>query len=173
MSCTPRSTGSLLVRRCRVDSRGPEAAILEGTGIFTASATIHETPSERCKLSHPQLNTSISVDEETEYARFRLIVVRSMIVIVAAFSGLFFVFLARALWVEDLWLMTILQGHFAGLVAVPLAAMGSLCVVVILRSTDGPIEFEGLGFKFRGASGPVVLWALCFMVMVSGIRLLW
>ena len=69
--------------------------------------------------------------------------------------------------------MTILQTHFAGIVSVPLAAIGALCVVLILRSTEGPIEFEGLGFKFAGAAGPVVLWALCFIVIVSGIRILW
>jgi hypothetical protein len=44
---------------------------------------------------------------------------------------------------------------------------------VVLRSTEGPMEFEGLGFKFKGAAGPVVLWAMCFIVIVLGIRVLW
>jgi len=48
----------------------------------------------------------------------------------------------------------------------------SLLIVLTLRFTVGPIEFEGLGFKFRGASGPVVLWVLCFLAIVAGLMLL-
>jgi hypothetical protein len=114
-----------------------------------------------------------ALDEDAAYARFRLFVVRGMIAAIAVFSAIFFAYLSRALWVEAPWVMGILQAHFAGIVSVPLAAIGALCVVLILRSTEGPIEFEGLGFKFSGAAGPVVLWALCFIVIVSGIRVLW
>ena len=40
-------------------------------------------------------------------------------------------------------------------------------------SATGPIEMEALGFKFRGASGPVVLRIFCFLVIVFGVYLLW
>jgi hypothetical protein len=35
------------------------------------------------------------------------------------------------------------------------------------------IEFEAAGFKFRGASGPVVLWIFCYLAIVTSIKLLW
>lgn len=63
--------------------------------------------------------------------------------------------------------------HFAATVGLPSAAIASLCLVVFLESSSGPIEFEGLGFKFKGASGPVVLWAVCFLVMTAAIKTLW
>jgi hypothetical protein len=43
----------------------------------------------------------------------------------------------------------------------------------VLRETTGKLEFEALGFKFRGASGPVVLWVLCYFAITLSIKLLW
>jgi hypothetical protein len=42
-------------------------------------------------------------------------------------------------------------------------------IILFLRYSAGPIEFEGLSFRFKGASGPVVLWALVFLVIVVGL----
>jgi hypothetical protein len=74
--------------------------------------------------------------------------------------------------VVTLYMQTTFE-HFAVLVALPFAALGSLCLVLLLRYAAGPIEFEGLGFKFRGASGPIVMWALCYLVIAVSIKLLW
>lgn len=63
--------------------------------------------------------------------------------------------------------------HFAATVGLPSAALAALCIVVFLESSTGPIEFEGMGFKFKGASGPIVLWAFCFLTMAGTIKLLW
>jgi hypothetical protein len=63
--------------------------------------------------------------------------------------------------------------HFAAVIGLPFAAISSLCLVLLLRYSAGPIEFEGLGFKFKGASGPIIMWVLCFLAMVSAIKLLW
>lgn len=49
----------------------------------------------------------------------------------------------------------ILRDHFQAIVGLPGAAF---VLVVVLRQTDGPIEFDGLGFKFKGA-GQVVMWS--------------
>jgi hypothetical protein len=48
----------------------------------------------------------------------------------------------------------------------------STFIVLFLKYSAGPIEFEGLTFRFKGASGPVVLWALCFLVIVIGLSTL-
>ena len=71
------------------------------------------------------------------------------------------------------WL-PIVKEHFAAVVGLPMAAAGAFVVVVLLKQgTKEPIEFEGLGFKFRGPSGLVVLWLMCFLGIALGIKLLW
>lgn len=47
----------------------------------------------------------------------------------------------------------------------------ALMVVLVLRYSAGPIEFEGLSFKFKGASAPVVMWVMCYIVLMIGFRL--
>jgi hypothetical protein len=67
----------------------------------------------------------------------------------------------------------VLREHFAAVVGLPMAAIFALWIVTILRSQSGPIEFEVFSFRFRGASGPVVLWVLCFLAIAFAIKLLW
>jgi hypothetical protein len=45
--------------------------------------------------------------------------------------------------------------------------------VLFLEAKSGRIEFEGFGFKFRGASGEIILWVICFFAIVTAIKLLW
>jgi hypothetical protein len=68
---------------------------------------------------------------------------------------------------------TIITEHPAATIGLPLVAMGSLGVVLLLRSTTGPVEFEAIGFKFRGASGPIVMWIAVFLVIAIAIKMLW
>ena len=63
--------------------------------------------------------------------------------------------------------------HFLGLVGAPLAATAGVVVVTAFTQTDGPIKFKGFGFEFEGAAGPVILWVICFLAAVSGLKLLW
>jgi hypothetical protein len=67
----------------------------------------------------------------------------------------------------------IARKHVAATIGLPAASVAALLVVLLLEWNAGPIEYEGLGFRFRGASGPIVLWVLCFLAIVAGIRLLW
>jgi len=63
--------------------------------------------------------------------------------------------------------------HFAAVVGLPLAALLAAFIVVALRHTAGPIKFEGLGFKFEGGAGQVILWVICFLALAAAIRVLW
>ena len=63
--------------------------------------------------------------------------------------------------------------HYAATMGIPCAGLAALCLVVFLKTTNGPIEFEVLGMKFRGASGPIIMWILCILAMVAAIHLLW
>ena len=63
--------------------------------------------------------------------------------------------------------------HFPAVVGLPSAAIASLCVVVVLEGTAGPVEFEVPGLKFKGAAGPIVFWVVCFLTITVAIHLLW
>jgi hypothetical protein len=57
-----------------------------------------------------------------------------------------------------------------GLVA---AGVAAFVVVAVLKQTyGGPLTFKGLGFEFQGASGPVVMWLICYLGIVFSFRLL-
>jgi hypothetical protein len=55
----------------------------------------------------------------------------------------------------------------------PYAAFFALYLVSIFESANGPIEFELLGLKFKGASGPIIFWVLIFLSAVLALKLLW
>jgi hypothetical protein len=90
------------------------------------------------------------------------------------FVGLYLFWVIAILpWSFDDNANKILQEHYSAIIGLPTSAALSFILVVILRQTTGPIEFEGLGFKFKGASGEVVMWVACFLPMVGAIKLLW
>ncbi len=68
---------------------------------------------------------------------------------------------------------SVLEGHFPAIIGLPGAAVVAFTLVVFLRQTDGPLEFEGLGFKFKGASGQVAMWIACFLAITLAIKALW
>jgi hypothetical protein len=83
-------------------------------------------------------------------------------------------FIVHGIWLaEDRWFITIAKEHFAAVVGLSLSALAALFVVSIFEVTKDPIEFEGLGFKFRGASGPIILWVICFLAISACLKLLW
>jgi hypothetical protein len=70
-------------------------------------------------------------------------------------------------------LRQLIQDNPQAIIGLPVAALNSYCLVIFLEASSGPIEFEALSFKFRGASGPLVLWIFVFLAMVAGIKILW
>ena len=63
--------------------------------------------------------------------------------------------------------------QFPAFFCVPIAYVSALILVLILRVATGPVEFEFLGLKFRGSSGPLVFWILCFLSMIWAFNVLW
>ncbi len=55
----------------------------------------------------------------------------------------------------------------------PFAGFIAFLLVTLLRIGSGPIEFKALGFDFKGSSGPAILWILCFLAIVSAVKMLW
>jgi hypothetical protein len=95
----------------------------------------------------------------------------------ALWVGYFFCFLIyQSLFgseMSDNWFLRMVQEQPAATIGIAMSAITAFCLVAILEITRGAIEFEVLGFKFRGASGPVILWVFCFLAMIFGLWLLW
>ncbi len=89
------------------------------------------------------------------------------------FGGAFIAIGVSTMWSNQGWLVDIAKAHFAATVGLPGAALVAMAVVLFLEFNAGPIQFEVIGFKFRGASGPVILWAFCFLAVAAAIKLLW
>lgn len=70
-------------------------------------------------------------------------------------------------------ILGIIARNYAAVIGVPCSALAALAVVLILRSSQGPLEFKGLGCEFRGASAPVLMWILCFLSIIAAVNLLW
>ena len=71
------------------------------------------------------------------------------------------------------WLVDQFNQHFAATIGIPLSALVAFCVVILLRVTTGPIELESKFIEFRGASGPIIFWILCFIATFIGVKVLW
>ena len=63
--------------------------------------------------------------------------------------------------------------HSPAMIGVPWAGGAAFIVVLVLRSSFGRVEFNVLGFEFKGGSGPIVMWVLCFLAEVAAIKVLW
>lgn len=70
-------------------------------------------------------------------------------------------------------LQELVKSHFAAIVGLPVSAVFSIFLVVVLQQASGPIKFKGLGFEFEGTSGQVILWIACFLAITAAIKLLW
>lgn len=80
----------------------------------------------------------------------------------------------RASLSQDPWLMTIFEKHYAAIFGLPGAALLSFILVVVFEARFDRIEMEVASvLKFKGASGPVILWVLCFLSIAAAIKMLW
>lgn len=68
---------------------------------------------------------------------------------------------------------TLMFEHVRAVVGIPIAAISSFCVLLVFEVRAGQVEFEALGFIFRGGAGPAVIWVFSFLAFVAAIRLLW
>ena len=110
-------------------------------------------------------------------AKLRRIISWSGVVGTAIATLSLFAFLTyHAIWGQataNTWPTAIIEKHFAAMIGTPLTVLTAYCIVSLLKVTNGPIEFEALGFKFRGASGPIILWLFCFLAIGVIFHLLW
>src|ERR1017187_4572464 len=76
--------------------------------------------------------------------------------------------LIRATLQEQPWLITLFREHYTVIFGLPSAALLSFLLVIVFEARFDQIEMEIAHIlKFRGASGPIVLWVLCFLSIAS------
>jgi hypothetical protein len=101
-------------------------------------------------------------------------IAKAIVVVGVAVMMMFFIIFVGTHAIEPgSWVAEMAKTHFAAVIGLPFIALLAFFIVIILEFSFGTIQFEGLGFKFRGASGPIVLWALCFLAITVAVRLLW
>ena len=69
--------------------------------------------------------------------------------------------------------LALYKANFLGIIGLPLCALAALFVVFVLEQTQGPIEFKGLSFEFKGAAGPILLWIACFLALALTLHKVW
>jgi hypothetical protein len=80
-----------------------------------------------------------------------------------------------AVWYNrfDTVLSDLVVKNFAAIIGLPFAFIGAFVVIALFRQGAGPVEFSGFGLTFKGASGEIVLWVLCFLAIAGSIHMLW
>lgn len=114
------------------------------------------------------------MDNENKETKKRIVTAFAWIAasLITLFSIYVFFIMAKRGYDRQIWL-PIAEKHFAAVVGLPMAAVASLFLVLVLEYVSGKIEFEILGLKFKGAAGQIVFWVFCFLSIVLSIKLLW
>jgi hypothetical protein len=79
-------------------------------------------------------------------------------------------------WISNFrapWQLELLRDHYAAIIGLPSSAAGAFVIVTFFRQVAGPIKLSGFGLSVEGAGGPVILWAVCFLVMTIAIKMIW
>lgn len=118
-----------------------------------------------------EIDNENSSEEQRRFWRHVGTAVIFIFLIIAGVFSTYFAFFGP-LPGQVVW-MPIAVKHFPAVVGLPMAAIGSLFIVLILEKTSGPVEFEMPGLKLKGAAGPVVFWLVCFLGMAFAINVLW
>ena len=116
-------------------------------------------------ISNPQ-------DQIIDEARFKTIVRWAVFFAAAIFGDVSLYITMLTIYWQD-WVTEIARQHFADTVGLPFAALAFLRLVLLLEITTATIEVKGLGFEFKGAGGPIVMWIASFLAIASAIKMLW
>jgi hypothetical protein len=63
--------------------------------------------------------------------------------------------------------------HYVTVVGLPCSGLGALFIVLLLRNVAGAVQFRVLTLEFKGASGPIIMWILCFLSLTLAMVKTW
>lgn len=99
--------------------------------------------------------------------------VKYIAIFAAIVLGVMYIFWLFWSFNNDIIFVEIMYRHLAMVLGVPGSVIAAFVLVTVLEQVSGQIKFEGLGFKFEGASGPIIMWVIVFCALIGGIKLLW
>jgi hypothetical protein len=76
-------------------------------------------------------------------------------------------------WGSQSVIAQLVREHPAALVGVPIAAITSLFLVLLLEIVRGEVEFKIGSLEFKGAAAPITFWVLSFAVLAGAIEIAW
>lgn len=90
----------------------------------------------------------------------------------AATGSVAFGWIADLTFGRDVWQSFVLS-NFELVIGTPMAAALAFCIVMIFYgSFEGPLKMKIGVLEIEGPAGPILLWAVCFMIVVWGINFL-
>jgi hypothetical protein len=127
----------------------------------------------------PDINNNVidahtAVESSSPHSLVRQVVTWICVACGPALAAITFFPVIHAALQQQQWLLAIFRQHYAAIFGLPSAALLAFMLVVVFEARFDNIEMEIVNLvKFRGASGPIVLWVLCFLSIASAIKLLW
>jgi hypothetical protein len=113
-------------------------------------------------------------DPRREFMRLAFsYLILAVIVVAASLVAILLLYYVLSIEYQRNRLLDFIYSQPAALMGIPAAIGFAIFIVLILRTTEGPIEFELIGVKFRGASGQIVMWIFTFLSIIAAIKLLW
>jgi hypothetical protein len=90
----------------------------------------------------------------------------------AAVGSVAFGWIADLTFGRDVWQIFVLN-NFELVIGTPMAAALAFCIVMIFYgSFEGPLKMKIGVLEIEGPAGPILLWVVCFVVVVWGINFL-
>jgi hypothetical protein len=133
---------------------------------------MRDTKDSETSAASMRSTSSGDIELPAHEQQFRKVAIWCLLAMVAVIClSVFWAFVKYAK-TDQFW-VPIAKEHFAAIVGLPMAALAALCVVLVLRMSSGPIEFEGWGLKFKGAAAPIVFWLFCFLTIAVAVKMLW
>jgi hypothetical protein len=154
MVCSP---WKLCIRSCDVYTRLPPAEQKEFLLIHTQDQRWFVPNSNEKDISTP----------------IKLFATWAVVLMMTVAALIALVLIVRVFYRDDMLFTKLVTDHVRAIVGVPMAAASAFCVLLVFEVRGGRMEFEALGFHFRGGSGPAVIWVFAFLAFAAAIRLLW
>lgn len=87
--------------------------------------------------------------------------------------SIYLAFLSASWFWKGGWISHLFYEHYVFFVGLPFSGFMAYFIVGTLENTRGVIEFEILSVKFKGASGPIIMWVLVYLSLVVSIAMAW
>lgn len=125
-------------------------------------------------VSNDVIEAHVAVESPSPPSLVRQVVTWLCVACGPVLAAITFFPIIRAALQQRQWLLVIFRQHYAAIFGLPSAALLAFMLVVVFEARFDNIEMEIANLvKFRGASGPIILWILCFLSIASAIKLLW